>query len=574
MPCTRPIALAALLLVSPTALAQNAPWAVYVNKDAANVQIGGHLANAIDMSATGRQVAFITTASLKASDTNGTYNGYVRDLDAQTTRLVGEIGAATPNGDTQWVAISGAGRFVAFGTSANNLGVADSNGAHDIYVHDLVANTIARASFAQGGGDPNNLCGWPDVSDDGRRVVYRSPATNIDPAATAGYDQIYLRDLQSGVTTLLSKSASGVAGTWFCYGNPRISADGRFAVFESGANNLVPNDTNGGLDVFRYEVATGVLTLASTYPSGAPTGLTNNTSPDISADGRFIAFETYERFSPLDLNFQPDVYVKDMLTGAVTLVTATPSGNAGTGWSPRISADGGHVAFASDSTLLDPLKTTNSLEIFVRDLAPALTQRLSTSPIGADANSVCSNPAISGNGRRAAFISAATNIVLPDLAPGFYDVIARDRGAPTAPTVYCVPKVNSLGCTPTFGYSGTPSVSLASGFLLTVGNVLNNKSGTLFYSLLGPNNVPFSGGFLCVQAPLRRTPVQLTGGSAGGNDCTGQMVRDFNAWITGGLDPQLVAGQEVWAQFYSRDPGFAPPNNVNLTAAIDFLILP
>jgi hypothetical protein len=297
-------------------------------------------------------------------------------------------------------------------------------------------------------------------------------------------------------------------------------------------------------------------------------------TPSISADGRFITFETMERLLPSDLNFQTDVYRKDMLTGALVLITADPAGNAGTGSSARVSADGKHVVFASDSTLLDPLKTTNSLEIFVRDIATSSTQRLSTSPLGADANSVCGTPAISSSGRRAAFVSAATNIVIPDLFPGHYDVIARDRGTPQAPLIYCVPKTNSLGCIPTLTHAGNPSASLTFGFVLQASNLLNNKTGTFFYSLNGPSNLPFSGGFLCVQAPLRRTPVSLTGGTSGGNDCTGTLVRDFNALIASGLDPQLVAGQEVWAQFYSRDPGFAPPNNVNLTEAIDFVILP
>lgn len=562
-----------LLLVAPAvAHAQSAPWAEYANKDGANLQVGGHLANSTDMSVTGRHVAFVTTASLTASDVNGTYNGYVRDLSAQTTRLVGDVGGVAPGGDTQWVSLSGGGRFIAFGTNASNLGSPDANGAHDIYVHDLVNDSVSRASFALGGADPNGLCGWPDISDDGRRVVYRSGATNISPAANAGYDQIYLFDAQSGATTLLSKDANGVAGTWFCYGQPRISADGRYVVFTSGANNLLASDTNIGLDVFRYEVATGALVLASSLPSGAATPLTNNASPDISADGRYVAFDTLAPLLPSDLNFQTDVYVKDMLTGALTLITATPSNVAGTGWAPRISADGRHVVFLSDSTLLDPLKNTNSLEVFVRDLPTATTQRLSTSPTGADANSVCGEPCVSGNGRRAAFISAATNIVLPDLAPGYYDVIARDRGAPSAPIVYCVPKVNSLGCTPLLNHSGTPSASLPSGFVLSVTNLLNNKYGTMFYSLGGANNLPFSGGFLCVQAPLLRTPVTLTGGTPGGNDCTGVMTRDFNAWIASGADPALIGGVEVWAQFYSRDPGFAPPNNVNLTEALDFVI--
>lgn len=556
------------------AAAQSAPWTVYANKDAANLQVGGHLANAIDMTSSGQLVAFVTTAPLAPLDTNGTYNAYVRDLDLFTTRLVGEVGGVAPTGDTQWVSISGMGRYVAFATSANNLGVPDSNGAHDIYVHDLGSGTVQRASFAQGGGDPNFFCGWPDVSDDGRRVVYRSGATNIDPAATAGYDQIYLRDLQSGVTTLVSKNAAGVAGTWFCYGNPRISADGRYIVFDSGANNLLATDLNPGLDVFRYDVATGTLQIASTYPNGASTGFTNNSGGDISADGRYVTFETLERLLPSDLNFQLDVYRKDMLTGALVLITADPAGNAGTGGSARLSADGKHVVFASDSTLLDPLKTTNSVEIFVRDIATSSTQRLSTSPLGADANSVCGTPAISSSGRRAAFVSAATNIVVPDLFPGHYDVIACDRGTPQAPMIYCVPKTNSLGCVPTLTHAGNPSASLTFGFVLQASNLLNNKTGTFFYSLNGPSNLPFSGGFLCVQAPLRRTPVSLTGGTSGGNDCTGVLARDFNALIASGVDPQLVAGQEVWAQFYSRDPGFAPPNNVNLTEAIDFVILP
>jgi Tol biopolymer transport system component len=572
---SRALHLAAFVLAAPSvAFGQGGPWAVWANSDNSGAQVGGLLLNDLDMSATGRQVAFVTTASMVPLDVNGSYSAYVRDLDAQTTRLVGEVGGTAPGGDTQWVALSGAGRFAAFSTSASNLGVPDANFAHDVYVHDLVGGSIVRASFSAGGGDPDNLCGWPDVSDDGRRVVYRSGATNIDAAASAGFDQIYLRDLPSGVTTLVSKSPAGAAANWFCTGNPRVSADGRFVVFESGANNLLASDLNPGYDVFRYEVATGVLLLASSNASGASVANFNFQSADVSANGRYVSFSTIAPLAANDTNGGEDVYVKDLLTGALTLISTGPSGVAEGGSLPRISADGKHVSFMSGALALDPAKTTGQLELFIRDIPTATTQRISTSPVGADANSICLNSAISGNGRRAAFVTAATNIVLPDLYSNFYDVVARDRGAPAVPTVYCVPKVNSLGCTPTLTYTGTPSVSLAGGFLLSVNQLLNNKSGTLFYSLGGPSNLPFSGGFLCVQAPLRRTPVSLTGGSAGGNDCTGQMTRDFNAWIAGGVDPQLVAGQEVWAQFYSRDPGFAPPNNVNLTEAIDFLIQP
>jgi len=122
---------------------------------------------------------------------------------------------------------------------------------------------------------------------------------------------------------------------------------------------------------------------------------------------------------------------------------------------------------------------------------------------------------------------------------------------------------SSLGAGPAFGTNGRTT---------RVAKLVNSSCGTLSCSQDDFHDPPFSGGFLCVQAALLRTPVTLTGGTVGGNDCTGVMTRDFNAWIASGADPALARGVEVWAQFYSRDPGFAPPNNVNITEALDFVI--
>jgi hypothetical protein len=138
-------------------------------------------------------------------------------------------------------------------------------------------------------------------------------------------------------------------------------------------------------------------------------------------------------------------------------------------------------------------------------------------------------------------------------------------------TTYCTAKVNSAGCTPAISSTGTPSASAGSGFVIHTANVLDNKIGLHFYGKNGPDSFPFQGGTLCMRPPHVRTPLQDSGGTP---PCNGSYNTDFNFWIFSGSDPALVAGQQVWAQTWSRDPGFAPPNNVGLSDALDFIICP
>jgi hypothetical protein len=127
---------------------------------------------------------------------------------------------------------------------------------------------------------------------------------------------------------------------------------------------------------------------------------------------------------------------------------------------------------------------------------------------------------------------------------------------------------------PKLTLSGAPDVNSGSGFTLTAASVPNQKSGLLFYSLLGRQSVPFGGGFLCVVPPLRRTNALQSGGSPIGNDCTGSLLFDFNTFVASGLDPALVAGTTVDAQFWFRDPGFPVPQNTGLTRAAHFGLAP
>ena len=150
-------------------------------------------------------------------------------------------------------------------------------------------------------------------------------------------------------------------------------------------------------------------------------------------------------------------------------------------------------------------------------------------------------------------------------------VLACYRLFPVAPQTYCTANHNSLGCTPSISFSGTPSESSAAPFLISATNFFNQRSGALLYAYR-PAALHFQGGFRCVATPTLRTPAQSSGGSTSGLDCTGSYSFDFNAWIQSGPDPALVAGVEVFAQYWSPDP--QGPPRASLSDALRLLVNP
>ncbi len=138
-------------------------------------------------------------------------------------------------------------------------------------------------------------------------------------------------------------------------------------------------------------------------------------------------------------------------------------------------------------------------------------------------------------------------------------------------TIYCTAKTNSLGCTPYIEGVGTPSETVPVPFRIKAFQVLNNKPGILFYGS-APQSIPFQDGRLCVDGPLTRTPVQFSGGNPPPTDCSGAYSIDFNDYIRSGVDPSLVAGEEVFVQYWSRDAGSS--SGTGLTDALGFFIFP
>ena len=157
------------------------------------------------------------------------------------------------------------------------------------------------------------------------------------------------------------------------------------------------------------------------------------------------------------------------------------------------------------------------------------------------------------------------------------DATRADMGAQffdhCQPRPFCTAKLNSLGCLPQVGFTGAASVSDPSAFDITFSNVLNNKNGLLFYGF-APAALPFLGGTLCVQPPLRRTPVINSFGNPPPDDCSGVFSFDFNAWIQGANDPLLVAGAQVSAQLWSRDVAHPDGTGIGLSDALQFGVCP
>ncbi len=140
-------------------------------------------------------------------------------------------------------------------------------------------------------------------------------------------------------------------------------------------------------------------------------------------------------------------------------------------------------------------------------------------------------------------------------------------------TIYCTAKVNSQFCTPAITYSGAASASSPQPFDIGAVNMLNNKNGVLFYGF-EPYSLPFQGAYLCVKPPVKRTPVQNSGGNPPPPDCSGTYSFDFNAYIQSGADPLLVVGTSVYAGYWARDPADFSGFGTSLTDALAFTICP
>ena len=335
----------------------------------------------------------------------------VGDTTCVSVNSYGVIGNSSSSNPT----ISGDGRFVAFVSLARNLVPGDTNGSGDIFVHDRQTGETTRVSVDSNGVEGNDYSHYPAISANGRFVAFESGASNLVAGDSNGYRDIFVHDRQTGETSRVSVNSSGEEGnSWSEY--PAISANGRFVAFESLASNLVAGDSNIGSDVFVHDRQTGETTRVSVDSNGVQ-GNSYSWYPAISADGRFVAFESLaSNLVAWDSNGYRDIFVHDRQTGQTTRASVDSSGVEGNScsYAPAISADGRFVAFESFASNLVAGDSNITDDIFVHDRQTGETSRVSVDSSGVEGNSHSYAPAISANGRFVAFESFASNLVAGD----------------------------------------------------------------------------------------------------------------------------------------------------------------
>ena len=347
---------------------------------------------------------------------------------AATSRVDVSFNGARPEVGGEVSNVSADGRFVAFSSSANNLTPDDTHeGAmgRDVFVRDRARATTTRISVASNEAQGDDESDQPSISAGGRHVAFSSYASNFTAGDANGNSDVFVRDRRTGTTTLVSVASNGVPANSFS-GDPSISADGRFVAFESLASNLAAvRDLHNRVYVHdRRTAGTTLITAVSR----------DSRDPSISADGRVVAFTRQQGERP------SSVHVYDRRTGRTTRVDVSSRERPAKrpGFSPSVSRTGRFVAFASRGANLVAGDRNQGPDVFVRDRKRGTTRRVSIRPNGHPVRRcppseapgelpppICAGePAISGSGR---FVVFRTEVRRFDRAAVRGGVFVRDR---------------------------------------------------------------------------------------------------------------------------------------------------
>lgn len=337
--------------------------------------------------------------------------GWQSSLSAQVIEPAPE-----PNGPSLDASISGDGQVVAFTSYADNLVPNDTNGTWDVFVRDLQTGETRQVSVSSAGIGGNAASMAPAISQDGQFVAFQSRADNLVPDDTNGLWDIFVHDLLTGETERVSVTSAGEQWEDSSL-EPSISGDGQFVAFESWVETS---------SIFVHDRLTGETTNVSLTSSEAPFE-PPCMGASISADGSAVAFFCYSFQTGPFSGWQVRAY--DMETG-VTSIVSTPTGETGVQLranTPSVSADGSLIAFESNSADLvpDDIDGRNN-DIFVRNLADSETDMVSVASGGDQVGGHSHTAAINGDGRFVAFHSQSPLFSVDDLN-GTWDILVHDR---------------------------------------------------------------------------------------------------------------------------------------------------
>jgi Tol biopolymer transport system component len=434
----------------------------------------------LSISATGRWVTYVGAGACSGGLDNGilcTVGGdcdsgdcdgpqiWLRDRQTQTTILVSKDETGTPSTGAGQSTVSDNGRHVVF--AANGDLDPDTSGAGRWlwYVHDRDPDmddtfdepgeirTVLMSKIPNGGSFDASSCGSagggaPGISSDGRYVAFIGCGMNLHPSgATGNHVYVFDRDADEDGAFDETPAETALELISVTLGPPApsgtqtvsMSADGRYVAFESPLQNLVPVDTNPGIDIFVRDRLLATTELVSVHSQGLPVSGTTEDAV-ISADGRFVSFLARGglRFDPEDTNFDRDHYLVDRLAGTIEVVGIMPTGipnpsGLNSDERPSVSGDGRFVVFGTaDTGFEEPADPMFNNHAFVYDRFTRNVVRASQATDGTLANfgiapegqTYRTVTAISADGSTVAFFSDSTNLDVTDLN-GVEDVYVR-----------------------------------------------------------------------------------------------------------------------------------------------------
>jgi Tol biopolymer transport system component len=405
-------------------------------------------------STNGQFVVFQSNASnLVPNDTNGVTDIFVRDLVAGTTTLVSVSTNGGPaNRASTDPVMTPDGRYVAFISSASNLVPGDANGIPDIFVRDLAAGTndLVSVGALLYSGSTSPIMASPVITPDGRYVAFFSLAMNLVsavPGTTTG--EVYVRDRLLGITTWASTNAAAIVSARLGLSgmpayHPRLSDDGRYVAFKAGSTTMYNrNYYAGAIVILQYDSTTGTTALVNTNGIGCSVDLDENDGPEMTPDGRFIAFDRHEGTLFFPNSVYSSVHVWDSQGAVDTLVSDNGHGiqNSSSSYAPVITPDGHFVAFLSNVTNLTGNAISNGCHVYLRNLQSSTTQLVDvdTNGIGST-DDYRASLSLSADGRFVAFSSPdgrlvsldknrATDVFVRDLVAGTTEMISQRNAA-------------------------------------------------------------------------------------------------------------------------------------------------
>jgi Tol biopolymer transport system component len=321
------------------------------------------------------------------------------------------------------------GRYVVFNSEADGLAPGEDPAFSHVLLKDMTTDALTVIDVGANGDSVD-----PDISDDGRYVVFASRASNLDAADGTHDTDVFSKDLQTGVVTLLS-SAGDHDDCVTCV-RPVISGNGQKVAFATAAA-MVSTDTNGNSDVYVMPTSGGTPPVLASASSTLAASNGSSFQPSLTDDAGRVAYVS----TGTDINNgndptnDPDLYVRS-LSGVGSLLASGQNGNnfgiaAGGVRSGEISGDGSTVVFADTASYL-AADGDSHIDVYMRVLATKADTLISVDTSGTKADRDATSPAVDGNGGHVAFVSSAAN-----LGPGGSGrhLFVRDTAASTTTAI-------------------------------------------------------------------------------------------------------------------------------------------